>query len=757
MRFLSLLLLSATLTFSAAAQSESAPVPDTDAPDSAVIPSTTVQETPPPFDNGRSGTTATPTKKRTSTTVLNNGRNPDAQPSGASGVKTSAVPTELNNGRNSSTEATPSRVRPLGVPKAVSASTVRITNVGPDGDANYDAFHPAVAYNSTASEYVVVWAGTDDAGSLAPGETEIYGLRVDATTAQPIGSPVRISSMGTDGDETFAALHPTVVFNPVEEDYFVTWQGSATAGEFEIFGRRLNASDLSISAQERLTNVGADGDATVDAQSPAVAVDTNTGAYFVTWHANPDGDMEVYGRGLNVAGQPNGSTVLQISDAGPSGDSAWRATHPAVAFNSSANEFWIVWSGSDDQTGLVAGENEIFLRRLESNGTLIGTDGQRISAAGADGDASIDAERPTIVMDSSVGEAFVSWSSNAADGSGAFDVYGQRLDLATASEKGTDDLRLSTMGPSGDVAFSGFAPAIAGISGREYVVAWRGDDSVDNSFEVHLQRVYADLAKGDEGGDDDALITSLSDGTSNYGAVTTAIAAGPSNSYLVVWSGDTSGSTLVEGEHEIFGQILKLGEPLPVDLASFTAAPSGDGIELSWQTLSETNNDRFEVQRRAGDAAKQSGTWQTVGTVSGAGTTTEAQDYRFLDRDLPYVADEVVYRLQQVDVDGASSLSDEIRIDRSGVTRLELLATFPNPARTATTVQYAVPESVDRSTDVRLMLYDVLGRQVRDVRIGSARGRNEVRMRLDGLASGMYFLRLEAGGQVRTQKLTVVR
>jgi hypothetical protein len=337
-------------------------------------------------------------------------------------------------------------------------------------------------------------------------------------------------------------------------------------------------------------------------------------------------------------------------------------------------------------------------------------------------------------------------------------VYGQRLDLATASEQGTDDLRLSTMGADGQQQFSGFAPSAAGISNREYTIVWRGDDAANDAFDVYAKRVYADQSLGDEDGDDDLQVSTLSDGGSAYGAVTTEVAAGPSDTYLAIWSGDTSGSgTLVEGEHEIFGQILTLGDPLPVDLASFTAAPSGEGIELSWRTLSETNNDRFEVQRRSGNAAKQSGIWQTVGTVSGAGTTTEAQDYRFLDRDLPYAADEMVYRLQQVDVDGTSRLSEEVRVDRAGVTRLELLATFPNPARTVTTVQFAIPESLDRTTDVRLMLYDVLGRKVRDARIGSVRGRYEVRMRLDGLASGVYFLRLEAGAQMRTQKLTVLR
>jgi len=604
-----------------------------------------------------------------------------------------------------------------------------------------------------------VWAGNDETGSLASNETEIFGVRVSETTGQPLAAPVRISTMGGDGDPSFAALHPAVAYNPIEDDYLVVWQGSATTGEFEIFGRRLNASDLAAGSQIQLTNAGTAGDASIDLQTPSLAVNSSDGTYFLAWYGNPDGDVEVFGRTLTQSGDVDGSGVLQLSEAGPPGDTAWRASHPATAYNQVSGEFWTVWSGSDDQAGLVAGENEIFLRRVDESGSLLGSDGQRISATGTDGDAEIDAERPALIADADVGEMFVTWSSNAVDGTGAYEVYGQRLDLTTATEQGTDDLRLSTMGADGDAAFSGFSSSVAGISGREYTVVWRGDDASDDAFDVYLQRVYADLSSGDEDGDDDLQVSTLSDGSSAYGAVTPVVAKGAGDTYLAIWSGDTSGSgSLVEGEHEIFGQILSLGEPLPVELSTFTAQPAGDDIQLVWQTLSETNNDRFDVQRLEGAAGvKQGGVWATIGTVRGAGTTTDPVDYQFTDRDLPYAAENLVYRLRQIDTDGTATLSEEIRIGRSDVTRLELLSTFPNPARQRTTVRFAVPESEAEARDARLMLYDVLGRRVRVLEQGIRSGRNEIQLNVDGLAPGMYFLRLAAGQQVRTQKLTVVR
>lgn len=47
--------------------------------------------------------------------------------------------------------------------------------MGPDGNATYRAWDPAVAYNPTYDEYLVVWAGDDDTAPLVDEEFEIFG------------------------------------------------------------------------------------------------------------------------------------------------------------------------------------------------------------------------------------------------------------------------------------------------------------------------------------------------------------------------------------------------------------------------------------------------------------------------------------------------------------------------------------------------------------------------------------------------------
>ena len=82
------------------------------------------------------------------------------------------------------------------------------------------------------------------------------------------------------------------------------------------------------------------------------------------------------------------------------------------------------------------------------------------------------------------------------------------------------------------------------------------------------------------------------------------------------------------------------------------------------------------------------------------------------------------------------------------------LTSYPNPVGQQGTVEYALPEE----TDVTLRVYDVLGREVATLAKGrKAAGRHTVQLSTDGLSSGVYFGRLQAGGQTRTLKITVVR
>ena len=189
--------------------------------------------------------------------------------------------------------------------------------------------------------------------------------------------------------------------------------------------------------------------------------------------------------------------------------------------------------------------------------------------------------------------------------------------------------------------------------------------------------------------------------------------------------------------------------PAPIALTAADAAFGTQSVRVTWGAPVGGAAVPFDVQRRT------VGGWTTVGTVAAADTTV-TQDYRFVDRQAPYESDSLTYRLRQRAAAGTTRYTAPFAATRGTVSQLRLLGTFPNPARSRATVRFAVPATSD-AADVSLRLYDLLGRRVRTVRATAPAGRHELQLNTAGLASGVYFLRLTAGGVARTQKLTVVQ
>jgi hypothetical protein len=86
---------------------------------------------------------------------------------------------------------------------------------------------------------------------------------------------------------------------------------------------------------------------------------------------------------------------------------------------------------------------------------------------------------------------------------------------------------------------------------------------------------------------------------------------------------------------------------------------------------------------------------------------------------------------------------------------------FPNPFNPTTAISYHLPAGqagLSAASEVRLVVYDILGREVAVlVNERKAPGRYEVTFDASGLASGVYFYRLEAGGFVSVKNMTLVK
>jgi hypothetical protein len=93
------------------------------------------------------------------------------------------------------------------------------------------------------------------------------------------------------------------------------------------------------------------------------------------------------------------------------------------------------------------------------------------------------------------------------------------------------------------------------------------------------------------------------------------------------------------------------------------------------------------------------------------------------------------------------------------ITSLTVLQNQPNPFTGETRLQVGLPAR----EDIRVEIFDVAGKRVRDVTIpGETKGWNTVKLtdRDDKgapLASGVYFFRIRAGAETVTRKMVIAR
>ena len=114
-----------------------------------------------------------------------------------------------------------------------------------------------------------------------------------------------------------------------------------------------------------------------------------------------------------------------------------------------------------------------------------------------------------------------------------------------------------------------------------------------------------------------------------------------------------------------------LSIPLPVELLSFTAAPTVSAVQLNWQTATETNNDFFTVER-----SKNLDHWFEVSRVDGMGNHSLLSSYGTQDRNP--LQGTSYYRLKQTDFDGTSSYSSIVSVEWFGVE--PTITVWPNPS-----------------------------------------------------------------------------
>jgi hypothetical protein len=154
---------------------------------------------------------------------------------------------------------------------------------------------------------------------------------------------------------------------------------------------------------------------------------------------------------------------------------------------------------------------------------------------------------------------------------------------------------------------------------------------------------------------------------------------------------------------------------------------------LSWSTATERESERFEVER-----STDLSTWELVASAAAAGTSNSTLHYMAYDKAPPQLA---YYRLRQVDLDGTSTFSEVVAVQRENGD--EKLLLFPNPGVDQLTVRSPGQEPIEQ---VEIAAAD--GRVLLRVVGLAAQGSQDVDVAR--LRTGTYFVRVATASGVRT-------
>lgn len=177
-----------------------------------------------------------------------------------------------------------------------------------------------------------------------------------------------------------------------------------------------------------------------------------------------------------------------------------------------------------------------------------------------------------------------------------------------------------------------------------------------------------------------------------------------------------------------------IDEAIPVELVSFIAEASLNGITLKWKTATETNNNGFSVEKSSNGVS-----FNEIAFVKGMGTTTNQSEYSFTDDNVKVGT--FYYRLKQIDYDGTFSYSNIISVDVELPTQFALNQNHPNPFNPTTKISFELPVDADATLEI----FNTIGQKVAELVNNSlSGGRHEFEFNAAGFSSGIYYYKLTA-------------
>lgn len=197
---------------------------------------------------------------------------------------------------------------------------------------------------------------------------------------------------------------------------------------------------------------------------------------------------------------------------------------------------------------------------------------------------------------------------------------------------------------------------------------------------------------------------------------------------------NTTGSTLPNTTNYFSNQVpivrFQTGVPLPVELSFFTVKEQNGFAVLSWQTISERNNDRFEVEK-----SNDLKDWKKVGSISGNGNSMEKINYSFSDSEKIKAIQ--YYRICQIDFDGYRNYSPIKSISNVD----EKIEFYPNPTSGILMIKKEYISSE------KIKIFNQFGKEIQGSISIEKLSSSELKIDLSQLTNGVYFVKIS--GQIK--------
>ena len=192
--------------------------------------------------------------------------------------------------------------------------------------------------------------------------------------------------------------------------------------------------------------------------------------------------------------------------------------------------------------------------------------------------------------------------------------------------------------------------------------------------------------------------------------------------------------------------------PLPVELTTFVSNASGKSITLNWETKTELNTSKFEIDRSLANAKDGSATWVSIGVVTAAGTSNSPTKYSFIDKNLQ--SGKYQYRLKMIDKNGSFKYSDLVEGEVALPKEFGISQNYPNPFNPSTMISYALP----LASNVKITIYNAIGETVQILENGfKSAGNYSISFNASNVPSGIYFYRIEAGKYTQVRKMMLLK